>query len=224
MSLLIAIKSCHKDKARGCHDSIRNTWGQHAHIADANLVFFLGYVIAAQKLENDEVVLNVGDDYDSLPFKTRNVLEYFLDHSYDYALLCDIDTFIVPYRIPSCGYKNYDYSGRFGSIYPIGETFEMQDDRNNILHDCHPWASGGIGYFLSREAARIVIETEPTHWAEDLYVGQALGPYIQSGHITAADLPDFEPDVSMHFPRRMYQNRMYDPSLGWMEKMYKEKA
>jgi hypothetical protein len=222
MSLLIAVKSCWKDKARDCHDSIRRTWGQHAHIADANLTFFLGY--GSGKTEQDEVVLNVQDDYDSLPFKTRSILEFFLDRNYDHVLLCDIDTFLIPYRIPSCGYKQFDYSGRFGSVYPVGTTFTMQDDRNHIIENCHPWASGGIGYFLSREAARIVTETEPNHWAEDLYVGQALGPYIQSGHILAADLPNFEIEVGWHFPRRMYENRMFDPSFGWMEKMYKEKS
>lgn len=99
----------------------------------------------------------------------------------------------------------------------IGTTFHYRDAHGNYPN-CHPWASGGVGYFLSRSAAQLVARSEPNVWAEDMFVGQVLGPHIQNGEITAADLP-IECESAWHFPRRKY-NCAYDPKFKWMEEMY----
>lgn len=214
MRLLIAVKSCEPHRIAGYHDVILNTWGRDIP-KDVDLRFFTGDL--DWRTLGKEIHLNVPDDYLSLPLKTKAILEYSLQNNYDYTFLCDTDTFLLPDRLVRCGFESFDYSGRFGSQPKIGTTFHYKDQHGDYPN-CHTWASGGVGYFLSRKASEIVVKSAPEVWAEDMYVGQVLGPYIQSGEITAADLP-IECDSCWHFPRREY-NCVYDPKLGWMEKMY----
>jgi hypothetical protein len=216
---LIAVKSCQRDLRRGDHWVIRETWGRDA-VRRGELRFFVGGDIPADAFEPDEQRLDCPDDYDSLPHKTRAICDYFLGSEKKTLFLCDTDTFLIPERLVATEHTRYDYSGRFGTIHPIGTTFEYNDGRG-IVANCHPYASGGIGYFLSRRAAFLVAEAEPSHWAEDLWVGQVLGPHIQTGEISAGDLFEFECNVSWHFPRRRFQTG-YDPKYGWMEQMYQE--
>lgn len=224
MRLLIAVKSCHRDANRGDHKSIENTWWSDAWHAPADCKFFLGESPFRQYFSwSDEVYLDCKDGYDSLPDKTRNILKWSIAKDYDYTFLCDTDTYLIPRLLLTCGFEKYDIAGRFGQTPALGTTFIYKNDgRGNRIDNCHPWPSGGVGYFLSKKAAQVVVNTEPMSWAEDLYVGQVLGPKIQSGEIIGKDLEDFEGRISWHFPRRDYDNKSYDPVLGWMEKMYKE--
>lgn len=214
--LLIGVKSCHRDRDRGDHQVIRETWGRNLPLS-ADLRFFVGgkqdFVLS------DESAVDCEDDYDSLPYKTREICRWFLKTANEFVFLCDTDTFIIPNRLVSSGYVQYDYSGRFGTVHPIGTTFEYHDGRQ--LLTCHPWASGGIGYFLSRKAAQVVASSEPRHWAEDFCTGQLMGPLIQTGEIKAGDLFEFECNISWHWPRRRFQSG-YDPKFGWMQQMQKD--
>lgn len=222
MNLLIAVKSCNKHRLEGYNDEIRRTWGMD--VAPNYLLFFHGEPTFEQNVHqwSDEVILSVKDDYDSLPYKTQAILKFFLLGFYSHIFLCDTDTFVIPEKLLATGFEKYDVSGRYGSVYPIGQTFNFRDDRGNSMPNAHPWPSGGIGYFLSRRAAQVVVDSPITHWAEDVHVGQATGPLIQSGELTACDLPNFETEASWHFQRRQYGGKVYDLSFGWMEKMYKE--
>lgn len=213
--LLIAVKSCHVHAQQGYNEIIRQTWGKHC-----SPVFFMGTSYTDSIPSRiDEVILNVTDNYESLPHKTREILKYFLLGDWTHIFLCDTDTYIRPEALMKTGFEKYDVSGRFGNSPAIGTTFEHTDARGNFIKNCHPWPSGGVGYFLSRKAAHIVTMTEPMSWAEDFYVGQATGPLIQSGELKAVDLPDFEGAAAWHFPRRMYNGKVYNPSFKWHEKM-----
>jgi hypothetical protein len=79
MNVLLAVKSCQRDLDHGCHDIIRSTWGKDVH--EANLRFFVGALQESEKISQGDVFLNVPDDYDSLPFKTREILRWSLVHS-----------------------------------------------------------------------------------------------------------------------------------------------
>jgi hypothetical protein len=216
MEILIAVKSCVLDRERGCHDIIRKTWGRDVFGAD--LRFFTGWA-ANESFKPDEVEMTVPDDYDGLPHKTREILRYSLCFKYDFTFLCDNDTFIVPHRLMSCGFELYDLSGRF--VKPVnGGMFHYRDTRG-FYPALYPWPSGGFGYFVSKKAAEIVIRTEPTCWAEDMYIGQALGPHIQSGNITGFNIPDYAGPISRHWSKEI-MGQAYDPANGWMERMQKE--
>ena len=215
MKILIAVKSCQDDKRLGCHDTIRRTWGFNTLPAD--LYFFQGrfsgFECGVIDKDRDEITLPVLDDYDHLPFKTREILKYSLNAGYNFTFLCDVDTFLIPSKLFKTGFEKFDYSGRFGSSPKIGSQFKFKDGRG-IRHEyCHPWASGGFGYFLSRKAAQIVINTEPTLWAEDMYIGNTLGLEIQSGNVTAADLKNFENEASWHYPAH---------KLGWSREQMRQ--
>ncbi len=71
MRILIAIKSCHKDRIAGCHDEILSTWGVKALEEEMSLKFFLG---GGDSHSAFEVVSDCPDDYDSLPLKTQKIL------------------------------------------------------------------------------------------------------------------------------------------------------
>jgi hypothetical protein len=229
--LLIAVKSCLRDVENGYNETIRDTWGKD--IKGADLKFFIGdgwdpynpvspeYGNSwSMRLEDDEILMHVRDDYDGLPYKTKWIA-YWSEVRYDHVFLCDTDSYIIPSRLIYCGFQNYDLAGRFGCMPKLGSTFDYKDQRGSYPNS-HPWPSGGVGYFLSKKAAEIVADAEIKVWAEDMHVGQVLGPHIQSGEIKAWDIPDFEANISWHFPRRQYDNHPYDLSYGWMQKMFKE--
>lgn len=209
---------------RGDHASIRHTWGYGLPTGEwpgypdtPHLQFFIGEATSWLLYAEQITHLSVEDDYEHLPQKTRAILQWFLEKPYDHIYLCDTDTFTRPERLIHSGYEQFDYSGVFGKVHPIGSKFDYNDGRNQ-LHEVSPWASGGVGYFLSRRAAEAVVQCEPDHWAEDFWIGQVIGPLVQSGALTAADLPNFECNTSWHFPKRVYGSS-YDPKYQWQEEM-----
>ena len=220
MSLLIAVKSCNKHRVAGYNEVIRQTWGRDVKFP-SNLFFFHGGIRLDNDVRLDEVFVGEPDNYDGLPKKTRAILRWFLRGPEPHIFLCDTDTYVIPSKLEKCGYENYDIAGRYGTIWPIGTTKDITDDRGVARRNVHPWPSGGVGYFLSRRAAQIVLDTPINTWAEDYHSGQATGPHIQSGELKAIDLPNFECEVSWHFPRRIYK-QVYDLKFNWQAKMYAE--
>lgn len=210
MKLLIAVKSCAEDMQRGAHQAIRETWGRD--FKNSDLRFFIGIGDSNWILDEDEVFLLAPDDYDGLPQKTKSILKYSLEREYDYTFLCDVDTFLMPSKLMNCGFEKYDYSGRFGFTVPLGQKYIYRDNRGIVNENAYIAASGGLGYFLSKKAAEIVVQHEPDTWAEDLWVANVLGPKIATREITAAHLDEFECHISWHF-RRTSRYPIFKPSM-----------
>ena len=80
------------------------------------------------------------------------------------------------------------------------------------------WMSGGHGYFVSRKAAEYVVNSTPNIWAEDVFVGQVLGPLHKEGLIK---IQNIEPNITLHFPQGKYKSG-YDLRFGWMNEMHRE--
>lgn len=211
MTLLVAVKSCQSH--RGFHQAIRDTWGKHIPVR-----FFMG---GDGEGLADETFLGCADDYHNLSYKTKAICRWSSERRYDYTFLCDTDTFVVPSRLLACGYEQYDYVGKINS--EIGRTFpyttRLREGPIEDFPECYPWASGGIGYFVSEKAARILAETEPiTKCIEDLWVSQVLSP---RSDMKILDHKSFNNYVSWHFPQGLYKKR-YSPETKWMEQMYAE--
>lgn len=222
MSLLIAVKSCEADLRRGYHQVIRDTWGQNVVLPEADLLFFTGDFFPAAELRSDEVSLPCKDDYDNLPLKTREICRYAVARGYDYVLLCDTDTYIIPRLLLQVGFEKYDYYGLIQR--PLGQAFSYDAiDRHGAHHPgtYYPWASGGFGYFLSKRAANIIAPVEPDSWAEDLWVGQVMNEQYNHGRLTIGDAKNMVGQCTWHFPQVEYKSG-YDLKFGWMEKMYRE--
>lgn len=218
--VLIAIASCNRDTKNGYNEAIRKTWAKDL---DCDYKFFVGD--GWIDLKEDEIPLDCPDTYLALPFKTLEILRWALSNGYDYIFKCDTDTFIVPKNLLSSGFENYDHVGTFnGPLTP--ET--------KIYGSLYPWASGGSGYWLSKEAANYILSQGVDHRAtcprlnipcEDLWVGQLLGPRIMNGTLKAIhsdrynknDNPDYTTDISSHYCSEG-RRRVFD--VEWMYKHY----
>lgn len=210
--ILVAVKSCARDLEAGLHQAIRETWGKDFP-GNVDVRFFIGGGLQLGfPYKPDEIILYCPDGYDDLSKKTQGILQYSLINGYEFTFLCDNDTFVIPKLLVGTEFRAYDYSGRFGTNPPIGTTFDYRDCRRIMRIGCHPWASGGVGYFLNRRAAQAIADTviTPTDWAEDLWVGQVIGPHVIAGDMTAADLPNFECQCAWHIKRfDIFEHKFY---------------
>jgi hypothetical protein len=214
--LVICVKSCLHDLQRGCHDIIRSSWGK----LGIDVRFFVGQ--KSLHFMEDEIFLNCDDSYDGLSQKTHEICKWAITQPINYLFLCDTDTFVMPEKLLKSGFENYDYIGKVDR--PFGKTFSYTDtDRHGIseFHEyCHPWASGGFGYFLSRKAFTKIAQTSSAFscW-EDLWVGQVLGLLIAFGEMTGLDIPAGQ--YSYHYP---YHGESYDTELlgKWMRRINEE--
>ena len=134
--------------------------------------------------------------------------------------MCDTDTFLLPNKLLSCGFEDYDYVGKIDR--PLGQTFGYtaidRDGVKTFNPRSYPWASGGYGYFLSRKAFEIVASATVIGWAEDMIVGNLLGARYESGEIKMLHTP--AEVYSWHFPSHFF-HQGYDNDLGfaWMREM-----
>jgi hypothetical protein len=167
----ISVKSCQRDRVEGRHRIIRETWGKNLP-DEVSLKFFVGGS-TSDILRRDEAQLYCPDDYHSLPLKTREICLY---SDADYLFLCDTDTYVDTKKMLESEFENFDYYGYFANFTEHKFPYSAIDRDGNIEHHplCSRWASGGFGYFLSRDAYYWIRSQQPTSWAEDLWVGQVM--------------------------------------------------
>lgn len=225
--LIIAVKSCQRDLERGDHVAIRRTWGADAKAAGIDVRFFVGSKNLSQipfRPLGDEVGLDCDDTYKGLPFKTRAICQWARGKLLSHIFLCDTDTYVYVKYLLTSGFEKYDFMGQM--LHPLNKPFPYRTidlDGAPEVHDpCYTWASGGLGYFLSRRAAVDVSESFPNSWAEDLYVGQVMGPNLMYKGWTAKDVGGNTYTGNMyswHFPQNSTIGGKYDPKYGWMDEM-----
>jgi len=218
-SLMICVKSCQRDLERGYHNVIRSTWGKDAKANNVIVRFFVSSEF--RRHESDEVHLNCADDYNALSYKTREICKWAQGKLPSHIFLCDTDTYVDIKKLLTIPFWQYDYVGKIDRTpgVPFHYVAKSREGVEEHHPKCYPWASGGYGYFLSRKAFETVAFESPTSWAEDLWVGQVLGPLIAEGEITALNTP--RNIYSWHHPDH---GEIYDPTklTEWMHKMYKE--
>lgn len=173
--LTVLVKSCQRDKKLGFHDAIRFTWGKDLVALGVDVKFMMGGV--GYDRISDEVNLNdCPDGYMDLPEKTRQICNWAVLNPVGYIFLCDTDTLVRAERLALLPWEQYDYAGGFkGGQAEVGKRFSYRDGYM-VSEELWPWASGGYGYFLSPRAQAAVAGTPPMVWAEDMYVGQVIGP------------------------------------------------
>lgn len=216
---LIAVISCNRDAMNGYNHAVRQTW---LHNSSADYVFVIGGKSSTIRM-GDELYITAKDDYLSLPNKTHGLLTWALNEGYDNIFKCDTDTYVKVNRILSSNFSDYDYIGYFNG--EVGKP-------NVIYNKCYAWASGGSGYWLSRRAAEYIVSNPPDHKSicpqlnfpcEDLWVGQLLGPNIQSGSISGLHDPryyrGYRDNYTVEFTSHYCSegmNRRFD--TGWLYK------
>ena len=156
---VILVSSCARDKKNGNQQTVRDTW---AHKSPIPCFFLLGKGNSAAG--EDEIVLDVPDDYFGLPFKTKEGKRWARAHGYDFVFQCFVDTYVEPERLAASGFQNYNYSGNESELYAAGFTF------------CH----GGPGYWTGPKAIDILIDAPilrgmfDWHKWEDQWTGHTL--------------------------------------------------
>ena len=195
VKLLIGITSCHKDRNTGCHEVIRRTWGRIATALGIDVRFFVGGEKPAA-MADDEVHVEVPDDYYSLPHKTKAVAGWFLEHDYTHLYKCDNDTFVHPQRLLSSDFAEADYYGE-----PVDPVY----------------FNGGPGYSISRKAAEILVASEVGDDVnEDHWVGSMLHGKDIIKRNGGSGLWRY---CAWHYPVGAYGNRRYHPDSKWQETM-----
>jgi len=228
MRILFAINSWDVAAKQGFHQVIRETWGKD--VAPADLRFFIPKVSNYQLLP-DEVFLDVSRDYECICREVQEMLRWSVDRGYDYTILLSTDSFLLPQKVLACGFEKYDYSGdfAFSETVPFGEvnpipvncTF-MTEDGYGVNRNLYNWAGTGPSRILSKRAAAIVAEctkeAEYWHAADDIMIGQILGPCIKKGEITAYRVPNYGGEITWHYKNT--EKEPYTATNGWMKKMY----
>lgn len=146
--ILIAILSCHA--LRHYEQAQRDTWIRDIP-SGIDYKFFIGSPVVDE--EPDEVIMEVGDDLQSLTQKMKATFRWSLNKKYDFVFKCDLDTLVRPALLLSSGFENHDYSGGQNGFF----------------------ASGGAGYWLSRDARELVVsDVRNQGQAEDVHTAQAV--------------------------------------------------
>ncbi len=215
MKLLIAVKSCEEHQFRGYHEVIRQTWGKDAVAAGIDVRFCTAGTWARKQ---DEFNVYAPDTYAGLSHKVRAMCERisFRNSKYNYThgMFVDNDTFIkineLQEMLPLI--EAYDFAGQMREDIPIGETRAISDHMDDYPEG-YTYPSGGLGYFLSAKAMRYVSNGKAYNWwAEDMFVGNTLGPHIKSGELSALALKDYYAKVVWHLPvpyKPMYMELAY---------------
>ncbi len=152
--------------------------------------------------QSDEVMLHVPDDYIHHVYKTREAHRWSVEKGFDYTFKCDVDTYVDVQRLMSSGFERYDYIGKMGGNPETGF-----------------FASGGCGHWLSKKAAKLILDSPVTFWAEDGWIGSVMsknniGLQNDSRYVDAPDFPKKDNDIvaahlaitpTVYDPKRMYE-------------------
>lgn len=187
MRPLFAIISCHKFSSR--RNSQRETWLLSFNKEVADYKYFLGRGPEGAVPAEDEIFLDVEDDYNSLPAKVKAVMQWALDHDYEWVLKTDDDVYIYPDRILD-GYDHHLYTG-----HP-----------NGWVSPQHPKGyMSGFAYWLAPQCVKAIAEAplDPKIPHEDRWVGGVL---FRAGLNSDGGYYDKRYVVVCTYQRNMWQN------------------
>lgn len=154
--LIIGIISAPKNKA--ARTAIRETWGARAKELGVPYVFVIGHSdsIFAPELTGDMLHIPMEEKYKHLPQKTKWLCHWFYNQNKKFLFKCDDDTYV-----------------------DVEKLLKYEIKADYVGCRCAPGvASGGAGYFLSREAcATVAMKMIENVGAEDVNVAHILAKY-----------------------------------------------
>src|SRR5271157_4401796 len=141
MKCLIAIISCESYRVNGNNQALRDTW--LPSVSEEKGLDYKIFMGQGSKIEKeDEIYLDVPDDYEHISYKGREIHKYALDNGYDFLYKCYPDTYLCPSRLMQSGFQDYDYVGHFACKLKTGQQY----------------CTGGTGYWLSKKAYSRLID------------------------------------------------------------------
>jgi hypothetical protein len=102
--------------------------------------------------KDDEIILHAPDDYIYMVWKFKEALRWGVEQGYNNIFKASGDTYVDISRLMASGFEAYDYIGREHGVFAVG----------------------GSGFWLSNKAARGLLNTPVTDWADDRWVGENL--------------------------------------------------
>jgi len=148
--IFVAVCSCNRDSNVSLRDACRTTWLEK--IPDnVKYKFFVGKGYDGD--EDDVVEVKVGDTYWDLPRKMKAIYEWIHENcEYNYVYKCDDDTYAILDKLKELTVFGHDF---------IGNDFLLKDNKK--------YASGGAGYYLSKNLLpKIITEEVPERGLEDV--------------------------------------------------------
>ena len=187
MPIILTI-SCAKDRDLG-QKAVRETWRHLSQGWPFDQKFLLGRGNTDEQA--DEWILDADDGYGGILEKLRAA--YRRASEYDFTFVACIDTYIVPCRLQTSGYRQHNFSGaRCAS---------------------EPHASGGNGYWLSR-VTRNFLATQPLIGG---YADQADSAQLYAYGWELYDDQRYGTSITKHLSRG---TGVYDPA--WMYETHKK--
>ena len=160
MKILLAVFSCHRYYYK-FDDGLIEDWFHRTNVdrvsalrdtwlKDVTCDYKIFYGAGAKRAaEKDEVFLNAPDGYQHSSQKLKALVQYALDHGYDYVLKVDDDVFVYWDRLNL--HPTADYIGSGPSSFASGFT-----------------------YWLSAKAMRLLVASPCFRWQEDYWVGSVM--------------------------------------------------
>jgi hypothetical protein len=170
VKILVLICSCNTEKSRKLREACRETWLKH-QIPNIYHVF----VVAGENPESDVISVDGEDTYNALPGKMRRAYENILrNYDFDHVFKCDDDTYVQLDRLAKI--VSHDFGGN---------EFILGEGR---------FASGGAGYFMSRELLVKVLEEDiPEYGPEDVIFSQVALRYADT--VWSSKLLGYSPKI-----------------------------
>jgi hypothetical protein len=149
MKPIILITSCWRDAERRCNDASRETWlAKWGDLIPHKFVLGRG-----RNPKDDELVFDVDDSYESVPYKLKEAYRWVIQNNYDFVFQCDVDTFVCIPRLLESDFKDYNYVGHCYNYY----------------------AQGGAGFWLSSKAVQAhIYDVEPIPTWSDVWTGDVM--------------------------------------------------
>lgn len=163
MKKLVAVMTCRKPGYRAKADAQRRSWVPRLRAQGVDVLFFAGAPLAGTDVgtsqPNDEMWLDVPDDYAGIPLKVKAIMRWAAERNYDYTSKVDDDVYVIPNRYAVLPLFPYDYIGRFRG--PCG------------VYPAH--FASGFFYTLSLKAARVVASMPWNgDWMDERFVANSL--------------------------------------------------
>ncbi len=193
MKLIIGILSCEAYATK--RRAIRATWLSQPLPRGVLALFLVGRPGLQPRIDGDLLYLNCSDTYEGTPYKTCAFIQYCLDHwRFDHLFKCDDDTFVAMDNLLSYDVSQKDYVGAFtGSRDSFNRTWHFgkcTDPAAEVPYNgpwVAPYASGGMGYFLSYAAARVVVAKASP--AKEIYEDKMVGDILHTYGFKASNDP-----------------------------------
>jgi hypothetical protein len=200
---IVLVMACQRDRDSGLLQALRQTCYANSKV---EYRFFLGNQARTDVVWEDEVRLDVSDDYDSLPWKSQAAQKWAAERGYDWTLKVDSDTYVYTSRLQVPQERKHTLPTGDEIIWPadyVGHFWNHPEEQDSVIvMPNRSYASGGAGYWSSPSLRDKIISTPVTYKIEDVWVGAVASAHRIDGRQDLRYYPGHRfaamPDQQLH--------------------------